>query len=86
MKNINFNLNSYVKVKLNDKGRNIYYHRNDNLGEEFLRKCPPDYPEEDNDGYTKFQMWELMILYGNHMNFGHDTPFETMWVILDPTL
>lgn len=76
MEYINYNFNWFVKVKLNNLGRYIYYHQYDHLDEEFLSKCPPKYPEIDEDGYTCFQMWHLMNLYGGYMFLGKETPFE----------
>ncbi|MBW1853066.1 MAG: hypothetical protein JRJ00_00025 [Deltaproteobacteria bacterium] len=73
-----FNINDYVKVKLNQEGRNIYFDRdkrlNDSYGREIIK---PRTPEVDKEGYSKFQMHELMSLYGEHLTIGGITPFET---------
>ena len=76
-KYLKFNINRYIKVKLNDKGKDIYYHKNDWLnnytGKEVIK---PNYPDVDNEGYTKFQAWEFMEIYGSHLRIGFDVPFE----------
>lgn len=74
---IGFNLNEMMKVKLNNKGKDIYYHRNDMLGEEFLEKYPREYPDVDEEGYTVFQAWEFMNLYGSHLKNGGELPISS---------
>ena len=34
------------------------------------------YPEVDEEGFTKFQLWELMSIYGPHLRMGCNVPFE----------
>lgn len=68
MKKLNWN--TAVKVKLNDRGKDIYYHQFDEL----LKKNPslfePRYPKVDDEGYTEFQLWHFMNLYGQHIQMG----------------
>ena len=68
------NLNSTVKVKLTDYGKDIYYHQYDELNEQIkqLGRKPikPHFPEVDKNGYTQFQLWYFMQLYGTHMQLG----------------
>lgn len=79
-KTITINLNDIVKVKLTDVGKDIYYHRNDELNEE-IRRCggrPVEarMPKVDEDGYTSFQLHDLMTLYGPHIAIWKKLPFE----------
>lgn len=64
------NLNEWIKVKLNDKGKDIYYHQYDatNRRIEMLggKKIEPSMPKVDAEGYTQFQMWKFVELYGEH--------------------
>lgn len=66
------NLNVIVKVKLTDLGKNIYYHRFDNLNEWITNRggdpLERTYPEVDDEGYSEFQLWHFMKLYGPYMN------------------
>ena len=62
---IDFNLNDYVQVKLNDEGHEIIKKQWDelrelypNLSGEYKRK------EVDKDGYSRFQMHTLMFVFG----------------------
>lgn len=66
------NLNKNIKVKLTDYGKDIFYHRYDELNEARGRICiTPRYPEVDADGYTRFQLWDFMNIYGQYMAFGN---------------
>lgn len=63
----NTNLNDYIKVKLTEKGKQIYndyYDGNMHI----------DY---DNDGYATFQMWDFMHIFGKHMNMASELVCET---------
>ena len=69
MKKLNWN--SIVKVKLSDLGIDLHYHRYDefnirnfNLGKARLK---PTYPDVDENGFSAFQLWEFMQLYGRHI-------------------
>ena len=66
-----FNINNYVKVKLTEKGKYIYYHRFDDIS------LSPIELEYDDEGYVEFQLWHLMQIFGEHLFNGCDIPFET---------
>lgn len=79
------NMNDMVKVKLTDHGKDIYYHQHDAfnmmakpIGVKLLE---PVMPEVDTDGYTSFQLWHLMQLYGPHIRMGGPLPFDLSIVI-----
>ena len=66
------NLNDWVKVKLTDLGKEIYYHRHDRLIEHIRNHgieptIKPSFPKEDAEGKTRFQLWDFMELYGEHI-------------------
>lgn len=72
-----FNINELIKVKLTDHGKDIYYHQYD----EFNKKVgyltiSPRYPKVDSDGFTSFQLWEFMEIYGPHMHIGMSNIIE----------
>ena len=71
------NINEYVKVKLTDKGRAIHKKQY----EELFASCPElmNYrpPREDADGWSKWQLWDLMQRFGPHISLGVEVPFET---------
>ena len=72
-----FNLNDIIKVKLTDRGKDIYYHQHDELnkfyGKEVLK---PRYPKVDSNGFTSFQLWHFMEIYGPHMHIGMNNVIE----------
>jgi len=83
------NLNQVVKIKLNSKGKEIFFHKDDWLREGVIRvkgHCPdylkPVYPQEDDFGYSEFQLWELMKIYGSYLRMT-DSPFEDTTIIYD---
>ena len=76
-----FNINDYVKVKLTEKGKYIYYHQFDDMNVDILKRGgKPLNPIElkyDDEGYTEFQMWHLMEIFGKYLFNGCNIPFET---------
>ena len=69
-----FNMNQTIKVKLKDEGRDIYYHQYDSWIHNTNLK--PSYPTVDEEGYTEFQMWRFIELYGKYIKFDKDQPFN----------
>ena len=70
MKKIPFNLNHYVWVKLNEKGEKI-------LNDFIVKGGHYDSFEVNDEGYTRFQAWEFMNIFGEAMvQDGLPTPFD----------
>jgi len=75
-----FNINHNVKVRLTPHGIEVLV-----LHYERFRKDFPDYyehnsfkmPPIDSQGYTEYQLWELMRIFGGNMGLGGKIPFET---------
>ena len=78
------NLNDWIKVKLTDYGKDIYYHRYDDVNRSYGRViCKPNFPKVDKDGYTRFQLWQFMELYGPYIGMMHENvidPIEIVWM------
>lgn len=77
------NLNEIIKVKLTDHGKDIYYkyHKDfyDRIGRDYNKDLDiSPYPKIDEEGFTKFQLWEFMNIYGEHMNVGMDTVIKPL--------
>lgn len=76
-----FNVNSYVRVKLTPLGKNL--HRDDHYKfwneARFPKDAIPNYtpPVEDENGWSKWQLWSLMEAFGPHTHLGGENPFET---------
>jgi hypothetical protein len=77
-KTIDFNINDYVLVKLTDVGRmelkRIYTDLNKNLNGIMGDYTPP---VEDSEGWSRWQMWDLMNKLGSVMRYFVDPPFNT---------
>ena len=62
------NLNETIKVKLTPYGAEIYYKQFDEVNKQCGREiCKPKMPRIDKDGYTEFQLWHFIELYGQHI-------------------
>jgi DNA-binding MarR family transcriptional regulator len=80
---MDFNINRNVFVKLTDEGRRILRQAHDDLHAHIrsvspMPTNPSEYrpPEEDEDGWSKWQLWELMASFGAHICNGCKPPFE----------
>ena len=79
-----FNVNEYVKVKLNAIGikrhweRWLYYKQNFPEVDVFKEYTPP---KVDEQGYHTIQLWSLMKDYGDLCGLGLEPPFETEIII-----
>ena len=75
---VGFNVNDKVRVRLKQKGRDelLRQHRElyTSLGrpDEWYRA-----PTEDSDGWSSWQLWDLMNRLGHLCTLGFDPPFET---------
>lgn len=73
------NINEYVKVKLTDYGKEIFYHQYDNFNKTYGKEIiKPRYPEVDSDGYTSFQLWDFMNIYGKYFDMGIHTDMQNV--------
>ncbi len=81
---IRINLNQHIKVKLTDWGKEIYYHQYDRTNQIAGKEiCKPKFPEEDENGYTEFQLWCFMELYGEHMGMTLPNVIEPLEVVYE---
>lgn len=84
-----FNINNEVKVRLTDAGREAHrknYEELKTFGLERLKAAEwHNYtpPKEDADGWSRWQLWDLMRQFGPHITHGMSTPFETEIEILE---
>lgn len=67
---IEINLNDFIKVKLNDRGKDVYRHSL--FGQD---------PKVDENGYTEFQLWVFMNIYGAYIGMTDPPILETMNVL-----
>lgn len=80
---IRFNINEYFRVKLTPRGKAIHRAEHDALNARFpSANLEYHEPEEDSDGWSKWQAWSLMQTFGPHISMGFDPPFETTIEVL----
>jgi len=81
---IRINLNKPIKVKLTDWGKEIYYHQYDRINQIAGREiCKPSFPKEDENGYTEFQLWCFVELYGEHMGMTLPNVIEPLEIVYE---
>lgn len=77
------NLNETIKVKLTPYGAEIYYKQFDELNKQYDREiCKPQMPQIDKDGYTEFQLWNFIELYGQHIGMCKPNVIEPIEIVL----
>ena len=74
-----FNVNDYVRVRLTDRGRQIHRENFRKLNATLVLHADIKYtpPPEDADGWSEWQMWDLMSTFGEHMWLSCEPPFGT---------
>lgn len=76
------NLNETIKVKLTPYGAEIYYKQFDELNKNYGREiCNPQMPRIDKDGYTEFQLWHFIELYGKHIGMCKPNVIEPLDIV-----
>ena len=75
-----FNINEIIKVKLTQKGKLIYLEHQIEIQKKFNRDgIKIDVPlsiEVDSEGFSSFQLWKFMEIFGSHMYCGAEPVIE----------
>ena len=69
------NINQFIKVKLTDYGQQIHIKHYD----KYLKSIFPEsknIPVKDENGYTKYQLWEFMNIFGAYVFNGEEQIIE----------
>ena len=76
-KTVNTNVNYWVKVKVSEYGIKCLKDDHERL------QLPYDFktPKVDGEGFSKFQLWDLMMRFGPYILLGGRIPFETDIII-----
>ena len=78
MKRLYYNVNSSVWVKLTPLGHEIYKKFwSEALKGTSLEISGGPVLKTDDRGWTEFQMWDLMCIFGCHLYNGCKNPFDT---------
>ena len=84
MGEVKINLNELVKVKLTDLGKDIYYHQYDELNARLGTIIfKPAFAKEDDEGYTYFQLWNFMEVYGKHIGLSKPNVIDPLEIIYE---
>ena len=84
MSEIKINLNEVVKVKLTDLGKDIYCRWYDKLMANYGRTIhEPKLPKEDDKGYTCFQLWNFMEIYGKYIGMANPNVIDPLGIIYE---
>jgi len=76
-----FNINLNVYVKLTDLGKQILvrynnYYQNIQGARPYEDFNDIPFIKTDKDGYTEFQMWNLMEIFGQYIGMGQPNVFD----------
>lgn len=81
------NINDIVKVKLTPQGVDIFYHQFDELNKYIKSRggkpLEPLMPRIDKDGFTEFQLWYFIELYGNHIGMAKKNVISDICLYID---
>jgi hypothetical protein len=76
-----FNLNDFVHVKLNEKGREIVQKDYERYG--FSINLEERFKSDKVEGYHMFQFWDFMQIFGEHINIGNYPPIDLDVIMSD---
>lgn len=81
IKLVPFNVNSFIRVRLTDKGVEILRRRHQTLWEMVYahssREIPPFRLDTDDEGWTRFQMWDFIQVFGPVTGMGVQESYST---------
>lgn len=83
-KQMDFNINETVLVKLTDHGRSVRAREHARWTAEAGVKLEYHPPKEDAEGWSSWQLWSLMREFGPHIYMGGPLCFETAIRIVPP--
>jgi len=72
-----FNINEHVYVKLTEYGKAVHKKTHDDLCKELNLNINYYQKKENEDGYSAWQLHELMRAFGGYMTLGGELLFST---------
>lgn len=70
------NINDYVYVQLTDLGKQIYDSYFFNFNRKYGVEIKAPELKMDKEGYSAFQIWDLMQIFGPEMRIGLNPTFK----------
>lgn len=76
---VEFNINNYVSVRLTDEGREELKRQHDSFNLQLNGKLGEwKGVVEDSEGWSRWQMWDLMNRFGHMLSLGSVMPFDPL--------
>lgn len=75
------NLNEWIKVKLTDHGKDIHRFYGKQIAEKIKSVNVDIEPLVDENGYTEYQLWHFIELFGNHIGMGEETVIYPLEIV-----
>lgn len=63
------NLNQHIKVKLTDKAEIYLKKRHNKIYQQFANEVKFKMPNVDKEGYSTYQLWEFIGIFGDSMKY-----------------
>jgi hypothetical protein len=77
-----FNINNYVSVRLTDDGHKELKRQHDSLNLQLNGRLGEwKGVKEDADGWSRWQMWDLMNRFGHMLSLGSVMPFDPLIMV-----
>lgn len=80
---VSININDKIKVKLTDYGKELYRGYLAEINALIRLPISPRVLEFDENGYTTFQLWEFMNIFGSEMFMGNKNIIEDNEIIYE---
>ena len=75
------NLNDWIKVKLTEHGKDIHRRWKSQIAHLLKTNKVDIEPETDEDGYTKYQLWQFIELFGKYIGMGEDAVIMPLVIV-----
>lgn len=73
---LSFNINDSVLVKLTDVGRQKLREQDEEFKSKTGLSCSSSVPSEDSEGWSRWQLWDLMNRLGSECYMGCQPAFD----------
>ena len=73
---VEFNLNQCIEVQLTDQGRAEHRRQHEEYQEAHAGYPSYTPPDEDKDGWSRWQTWDLFSHFGCMLKLGSEHPFS----------
>ena len=78
---VNFNINHIIKIKITEHGYECIKKEQEKfellIGEKLKKNWLLYDHKKDKNGWSEWQLWDLMHTFGNYIYLGCKAPFET---------